>query len=49
MPHYIGLDVSQKTTAICLVDEQGRWLWRGACNTDPEAISARIFRDLWPY
>ena len=35
MPHYVGLDVSQKTTAICVVDEQGRRLWRGACATDP--------------
>ena len=23
MPHYVGLDVSQKTTAICIFDEQG--------------------------
>ena len=41
MPHY-GLDVSQKTTAICVVDEQGRRLWRGVCATDPGPISARI-------
>src|ERR1700732_57988 len=39
-----GLDVSQKTTAICVVDEQGRRLWRGACVTDPGAISARVSR-----
>jgi transposase len=37
MPHYVGLDVSQKMTAICVVDEQGRRLWRGACVTDPGA------------
>ena len=42
MPHYVGLDVSQKTTAICVVDEQGRRLWRGVCATDPGPISARI-------
>jgi transposase len=42
MPHYVGLDVSQKTTAICVVDEQGRRVWRGLCATDPEAISVRI-------
>jgi len=24
MPHYVGLDVLQKTTEICVVDEQGR-------------------------
>jgi hypothetical protein len=28
MPHYVRLDVSQKTTAICVVDEEGRRLWR---------------------
>ena len=42
MPHYVGLDVSQKTTAICVVDEQGKRLWRGVCATDPGAISARV-------
>ena len=35
MPHYVGLDVSQKTTAICVVDAQGKRLWRGVCATDP--------------
>ena len=42
MPHYVGLDVSQKTTAICVVDEQGQRQWRGECATDPGVISARI-------
>ena len=42
MPHYVGLDVSQKTTAICVVDEQGNRLWRGVCATDPGPISARV-------
>src|SRR6188472_2158940 len=42
MPHYVGLDVSQKTTAICVVDAQGKRLWRGVCATDPGAISARV-------
>ena len=44
MPHYVGLDVSQKTTAICVIDEQGRRLWRGTCATDPGAISARVVK-----
>ncbi len=44
MPHYVGLDVSQKTTAICILDEQGRRLWRGACVTDPGAIAAHVVR-----
>lgn len=44
MPHYVGLDVSQKTTTICIVDEQGLQLWRGACATDPAVISARVLK-----
>jgi len=44
MPYYVGLDVSQKTTAICVIDEQGRRLWRGTCATDPGAISARVLK-----
>lgn len=44
MPHYVGLDVSQKTTAICVVNEQGQRLWRGECPTDPAAISARVLK-----
>jgi transposase len=44
MPHYVGLDVSQKTTAICVVDERGQRLWRGECTTEPGAIAARVFK-----
>ena len=38
MPHYVGLDVSQKTTSICVVDGTGRHLWRGSCRSEPEGI-----------
>jgi transposase len=38
MTRFVGLDVSQKLTAICVVDETGRRLWRGQCATDPEQI-----------
>jgi transposase len=44
MPYYVGLDVSQKTTAICFVDEQDRRLRRGVCATDPGKISARVLK-----
>ena len=44
MPHYVGLDVSQKTTAICVVDSDGRRLWRGTSATDPEQIASRVVR-----
>jgi transposase len=44
MPLYVGLDVSQKTTAICAVDEEGQRHWRGVCSTDPVEIASRIQR-----
>src|ERR1700736_5726720 len=39
MTRYVGLDVSQKMTVICVVDDAGRRLWRGQCPTVPEQIS----------
>ncbi|WP_043765763.1 IS110 family RNA-guided transposase [Algiphilus aromaticivorans] len=35
MKSYVGLDVSQKTTMICVVDEEGNCLWEGACDSHP--------------
>jgi len=42
MTRYAGLDVSQKETTICIVDEQGRRLWRGTAPTDPEALTQSL-------
>jgi transposase len=44
MTHYVGLDVSQKTTAICVVDATGRRLWRGQCASVPERIEQTVRR-----
>ncbi len=44
MTHYIGLDESQKLTAICVVDDSGRRLWRGQCASDPEPIERAVRR-----
>ena len=44
MANYVGLDVSQKTTSICVVDERGRRLWRGVCATDPDPIATRVIK-----
>lgn len=44
MPLYVGLDVSQKTTAVCVVDQQGERHWRGACATEPSAIASLVLR-----
>ena len=38
MTRFVGLEVSQKLTAICVVEETGRRLWRGQCATDPGQI-----------
>ena len=38
MARFVGLDVSQKLTSICVVDDAGCRLWRGQCRSDPEAI-----------
>ena len=44
MTHHVGLDVSQKMTAICVVDDSGRRLWRGQCRSIPDEIEATVLR-----
>jgi transposase len=44
MTRFVGLDVSQKLTAICVVDDAGRRLWRGQCLTHPEQIEQAVRR-----
>ena len=39
MTHYVGLDVSQKSTAICVVDDSGRRLWRGQCTSEVRLLT----------
>lgn len=40
--HYAGLDVSLDQVHICILDEDGRKIWRGACATTPEAIATAL-------
>jgi transposase len=42
MERYIGLDVSLKSTAICIVDAKGKIVREGVVTADPEAIAAFI-------
>jgi len=42
MEHYVGLDVSLKKTAICVVDGTGKVVSEGLVPSDPEAISLFI-------
>jgi transposase len=44
MTHYVGLDVSQKMTAICVVDDFGGRLWRGQCPSVPEQIERIVLQ-----
>ncbi len=44
MTHYVGLDVSQKMTSICIVNGDGQRIWRGVCATTPEVIEKAIRR-----
>lgn len=39
---YAGLDVSDKSTHICVTDGSGAVLWAGACATDPEVIAKTL-------
>jgi transposase len=39
---YCGLDVSDKSTHLCVVDGEGKVIWRGVCATDPAAIAATL-------
>ena len=38
MQHFVGLDVSVKEPAICVVDEQGRVVARATVESEPAAI-----------
>src|SRR5436305_4139539 len=40
--HYVGLDVSLKTTSICVIDDAGAIIWRGKCSSDPDTITAIV-------
>lgn len=49
MEYYAGLDVSLKEISICVVDEDGATVARGACPADPEGIAGWFCnRDLGP-
>lgn len=39
MRNYVGLDVSLKTTSICILDEKGKRLHEGEVDSTPEAVN----------
>lgn len=44
MKHYVGLDVSQRETAVCVVDETGRPIFEGRAKSNPGALAELIRR-----
>lgn len=42
MSQYVGLDVSQRETSICVIDAAGRKVWQGRCASTPEAIALTV-------
>ncbi len=40
--HYVGLDVPLETTSICVIDQDGKAVWRGKSATEPEAICQTV-------
>ncbi|MGV1768364.1 IS110 family transposase [Rhizobium rhizogenes] len=48
MKHYVGLDVSQRETAVCVVDEDGRLVFEGRAKSNPGAL-AEMLRKRAPF
>lgn len=47
MKHYVGLDVSQRETAVCVVDETGKSVFTGKAKSNPGAL-AELLRKRAP-
>ena len=43
MKHYVGLDVSVKETAVCVIDDEGIVVWKGKAQSTPAAIAKTLF------
>jgi transposase len=39
MEQFVGLDVSQEATHLCMIDSKGETIWQGKCASTPEAIA----------
>ncbi len=42
MKHYVGLDVSQKETSVCVVDDAGKAVYEGRARSEPGALAALL-------
>ena len=48
MKQYVGLDVSQRETTVCVVDQAGRTVYEGRAKSDPGALS-ELLRERAPH
>ena len=48
MKQYVGLDVSQRETSVCVVNETGHILFEGKAKSDPGALTA-LLRERAPH
>ena len=44
MAHYAAFDVSDKDTAIHVLDEHGRLVWKGKRASEPEVLATALRR-----
>ncbi|CCF00754.1 putative transposase (plasmid) [Sinorhizobium fredii HH103] len=42
MEQFVGLDVSQDITHMCVIDSDGKIVWQGTCLSTPDSISGAI-------
>lgn len=47
MKHFVGLDVSMKETAVCVVDDAGQRIWEGSVPSSADRVAA-IIREKAP-
>src|SRR5260221_8145508 len=44
MKQYVGLDVSQKETSVCILDEQGKIIFEGKAPSDPGSLARLLHK-----
>lgn len=44
MTVFVGLNMSQAKTPVCILNERGLVTWRGGCGTSPRAIAETLAR-----
>jgi transposase len=42
MEQFVGMDVSQEFTHLCVIDSSGTIVWQGKCDSTPDDIAKNI-------